>query len=271
MVHRRLNALVGLALAVAAPVEAVTPDEVSAALGPGMRRAVVIGDSISRGGGAPKLNATDTFAFKFFEAGIFTTVIARRAEVAIHLDEYVRAVNHANMFDPWDFTLILLGTNDYTASVPLERIVEVYSQFLRDVQGHAGYRLPNSKYQTLFCVTPLRRAQEWRNHAGYTLPELRRAISNLCGRLDIPVIDGLSLLPEDPTLAKGTESNFFADGVHPNRRGHAMIAERLLRQIVDHFDEQPTWLSRQMGKQAQTAKPATSEPTPPPAPAKVAP
>ncbi len=244
------------------PAAGITPQELRAAFGPGMRRGLVVGDSIARASGVPGMRARDTFTFKFFEAGIFTVTLARKFEMAINLPRYVDAVTEMNTLDPWDFTLILLGTNDYAASIPLPKVLDAYAQFLRSVQGHASFRRLKNSYQTLICVTPLQRAdEEGPNRAGYTMSDLRKAISELCRKLDVPVIDGLSLLLNESDIEAAKKSEFFADGVHPNQLGHDLIAERLLRQIVDHFKQHPTWYDSVWLKRQKQGSKAT-QPTP---------
>lgn len=255
-------------MTLAVPAAGITPQELRNAFGPGMRRGLVIGDSISRAGGVPDMQAHDAFTFKFFEAGIFTIAMARRFEKAVNLPKYTEAVTQLNILDPWDFTLILLGTNDYGSSIPLPDVKAAYSKFLQDVQAHDSYRYLRKSYQTLICVTPLRRARgELKNRAGYTLSDMRKAIGDLCRGLGIPVIDGLSLIPEDPEIGRSNESTYFFNGLHPNQQGHDIMADRLLRQIVDHFAQHPTWydrvwLKRRKAPGGHPGTPPASAPTP---------
>ncbi len=232
----------GIATVIAAftTVPRCDADMIQDILGPGIPpKAIVIGDSIARGAFAgDRFTATDTFTFRLFQAGVFTTTMAHHMGKATHLPRYNDAVEEQNVFDSWKFALVLLGTNDYSASVPIADVADRYAQFLDTAVRSYWYRIDPITVQTIFCVTPLTRANETaHNGAGYSLVDLRRTIRNVCTLRGIPVIDGSTLLPYDPGLRRHHASRYYADGLHLNRFGHQILAAQLLESTVGWFAE----------------------------------
>jgi len=199
-------------------------------------KAILIGDSIARGAqGGQDFRATDTFAFFMFREGLFVSAMAHHLGVAANLPRYNEALEEQNAFDPWKFTMVLLGTNDYAQAIPIERVTARYAEFLDTAVRSPWFQFPKPG-QTIFCVTPLTRAQEKKsNRAGYSLPDLRAAIRDLCTLRSLPVIEGPDLLPTDPTLASGHESLLFTDGIHPNKLAHRLLGQHLLNRAILYF------------------------------------
>lgn len=111
-----------------------------------------------------------------------------------------------------DTTVVFLGTNDWAFNIDLPTFESNYSRFVGTV-GFFG--------ADVICVTPIwRNTQEGvLNAAGLTLDDYRAAISQVCGVLNLPVIDGLTMVPH----SKGC----FVDGVHPNATGYRYYAKNL--------------------------------------------
>jgi hypothetical protein len=207
-------------------------------LGPGIPpKAILIGDSILRGAYAgERFSATDTSTFHLFRTGLFVTTMAHHLGMAVNLPRYNDSLEEQNMFDTWKFTAVLLGTNDYASSTPIEKVMAQYAKFLDTAVSSSWYQHPNAA-QTIFCVTPLTQAMEGKNRAGYTLPELRTALQQTCAMRSLPVIDGGDLLPKDPLLAVGKKSHYRADGLHLNKLGQRLLAEQLLEWVLVYFAE----------------------------------
>ena len=133
-----------------------------------------------------------------------------------------------------DFTFVFGGTNDYGhGDAPL---------------GNAGDKTPYSFYGAMNIMTeyligifgkdrlcyilPLPRFDEENRRgehsrkveAANTLEEYREAIRNVAGENGVDVLDLTDLFPV-PKAQKADE--FTVDGLHPNAKGHEMIAERL--------------------------------------------
>ena len=120
-----------------------------------------------------------------------------------------------NALDIWatgGIPVIMLGTNDWARSTPLDQFSSEYESFL-DAVTYLRDRA--------YCVTPLWRANENQpNAAGLFLQEYRDAIARVCATLPQAVtVDGLQLVPADPS--------YFVDGLHPNARGNVLMARRL--------------------------------------------
>ncbi len=232
----------GIATAIAAfaTVPTCAADVIHEILGPGAPpKAIVIGDSIARGAFAgDRFKATDTFTYRMFQAGVFTTTMARHMGKATRLPRYNDAVEEQNVFDPWKFVLVLLGTNDYSTAVPIEDVADRYAHFLDTAVRSYWYRIDPAVLQTIFCVTPVTRANETaRNAAGYSLDDLRHAIRDVCTLRGIPVIDGSTLLPRDPGIRRHGAARYHADGLHLNQFGHQILAAQLLESTVGWFAE----------------------------------
>jgi lysophospholipase L1-like esterase len=122
-------------------------------------------------------------------------------------------------FDAWSTggrTIILLGTNDYARHMDLVAFGTAYTTFLNNV----GYFRPAP-----ICVTPIWRVNETTvNQVGATLQDYRDAITVVCHAWGAPVIDGLTLIPHDPS--------YYADGLHPNAAGYNVMARNLVSALT---------------------------------------
>ncbi len=197
----------------------------------------IVSDSIGIGAEmGPLGRARHTFVRKLFDAGFVVHLNGRGLSQAADLrDEYATAVDADNLL--WKVALVMLGTNDFALDRPLEEVRRGYASFLEEIMSSEVYGLAG---QTLVCVTPLQRFDEDRtNGRGYTLKDLRVEIRSLCEARDLPCWDGTELLPADLGIAEGTPSRYFHDGVHPNRRGHKMVARALANLILGYYEALP--------------------------------
>lgn len=115
--------------------------------------------------------------------------------------------------------VVMLGTNDYSQSVPLAQFRETWRAFVQ------GARSP------LICVTPMWRFDEGLpNAAGLVIDDYRQVIREECtGGV---VIEGVDVIPGEPGRTPiGAPTRFTADGLHPNRKGHRRASRNLRREL----------------------------------------
>lgn len=111
--------------------------------------------------------------------------------------------------------VLLIGVNDYNGSSPMGLFRTSYSKILLQAQFWGV---------NVICVTPIWRVgEDLPNREGLYLQDYRNAIVDICTTEGFSVVHGESLIPHDPGL--------YVDGLHPNPRGHAFIARRLLPEL----------------------------------------
>ena len=131
-------------------------------------------------------------------------------------------------FETGDVILICAGTNDYGTNVPLgeysdERDISFYGAadiVFRTIKE----RNPSA---SIYAVTPLPRANEEKNAAGYTLKDYRKAIIKKAEKYGLVSIDG-EKYPVNVHDDRQREKYMF-DGVHPTLFGHRVYAQHILR------------------------------------------
>lgn len=180
----------------------------------------------------PGAHARHTFVKKLFDAGVLVHVNGRGMSQASHLQQQYAAAVIADNF-LWRALLIMQGTNDYAVSRTIEEFEAGYAGFIDDVMAAPTY---GAISQVIVCITPFQRANEdTPNLQGYTLEDLRQQIRDICSARDLPVWEGTDILPPEPNLVSGQPSKYFNDGLHPNKRGHRLIARKLVAGLIDYF------------------------------------
>ena len=121
---------------------------------------------------------------------------------------------------PGDAVVLLLGTNDFALSRPLDVFRLEYARMIdRLANAETLTRGPGPTVRV--CVTPIwRRDSLIPNRAGLVLADYARAIREVCGGRRLPLVDGLRLLDPRPEL-------FRQDGIHPNDAGTQVLGRRL--------------------------------------------
>lgn len=194
----------------------------------------ILSDSIGIGGNmGPRSRARHTFVKRLFDAGFLVHLNGRGFSVAADLRaQYATAVIADNF--AWRAAIIMQGTNDYATSRPLTEFIDSYAGFIDEVTSAPTY---GAIHQIVVCVTPIQRAEgNAPNLAGYTLADLRAEIRDICGSRGLPVWEGTDLIPVDDEIALGLPSQYFTDGLHPNKKAHRIMARRLAERILDYFD-----------------------------------
>jgi len=119
-----------------------------------------------------------------------------------------------------DIVTMMIGVNDCLDAKPVERYAASASGLLAEFRR----AMPKTP---VFFITPLPVAEpaKWKNSD--KLDAYRSAATESLTKLNDPnlhIIDGTTLIDATPAL--------FADGLHPNAGGFAMIAKNLEQQIV---------------------------------------
>ena len=113
------------------------------------------------------------------------------------------------------------GTNDWQCSSARKRDMRVEN--MRSYFATVHHIFPRVE---TFVVTPARRLDETVSRSFYTMAEWRDLIAQEAASYHMHVIDGTTLLPEDPA--------FFQDGfLHPNDRGEEYYATQFLAQAEE--------------------------------------
>jgi len=111
----------------------------------------------------------------------------------------------------YDRIVVLLGTNDYRASVSLEAFRDAYQSLL------------TVKPRATVCVIPPPVENEVANDAGYTLDDYRAVIREVCA--------GGVVVETQESLPVG--ERYFYDGTHLTRRGHPRLARVVISAIKE--------------------------------------
>ena len=118
-------------------------------------------------------------------------------------------------FDP-DTVIVAYGTNDASRAQSVDEVRTNCAEFLSRICTY----YPNAAIRV---ITPI-----WRTDYDQLRPYghvqlIGDCIRTEAERLNIPVIDGMKLLPRDPS--------FLADTVHPNDKGFERYAKELIRAL----------------------------------------
>ena len=118
-----------------------------------------------------------------------------------------------------DTIVVFLGTNDWNNEIGESTFKTNYSNFISSLE---------SLHPLIVCVTPIWRSDEGtKNKAGYTIATLRADIRTICTRARHPVIDGLTLVPNNPSYYAYWRGPF----IHPNDDGYASYAANLSKAL----------------------------------------
>lgn len=115
------------------------------------------------------------------------------------------------------------GTNDWYHNIPI-------NTFRTDVQNTLDYALTKTSY--ILVITPLMREgyKTSTNTQGLTLENYANVIIEECESRGIAYFNGyeISLNPDNTNY----KSTFVPDGLHPNAKGHKMIARKIETQFL---------------------------------------
>ena len=132
--------------------------------------------------------------------------------------------------DKADFTFIFGGTNDYSlGDAELGDInSESYFTFYGALKNLVKDLLKKFDNDKICFILPLSRFDENKviNHGN--LPQYRNIIKEIC---DLNKIDYLDLCDELPVPNTDGKSEYFKDGLHPNKQGHKLIARNIIKYL----------------------------------------
>ena len=132
--------------------------------------------------------------------------------------------------DKADFTFIFGGTNDYSlGDAELGDInSESYFTFYGALRNLVKDLLKKFDNDKICFILPLSRFDEDKviNHGN--LPQYRNIIKEIC---DLNKIDYLDLCDELPVPNTDGKSEYFKDGLHPNKQGHKLIARNIIKYL----------------------------------------
>lgn len=205
--------------------------------------AVFVGDSITYGSKTDKtyhayINETNTFK-SVKSMGVSGSCISSQSDYGHNcsplIDRYASIPNS-------DLIVIFMGTNDYSHETSLGNITDTtdisFYGALNEIA--CGLKTAHPDSQIVF-VTPLHRYgfgtskilgtqftyDYIPNGKCHTLSDYVNAIKDICKKYSIPVIDLYNQYPIDPTN-EAERNIYMPDGLHPNAKGHKLIADLLL-------------------------------------------
>lgn len=197
-----------------------------------------LGDSITEGTGSSSLETCyvsllqKKTGFEVLNYGVGGTRIARQKKrtepVRFDWDFLQRA---EIMEKDADFVFVFGGTNDYghgDADFGEKDSRDPYT-FCGAVNLLADFLSATYGRENLCFILPLRRLFE--NEKGKLLETYVNALRGILAEKGITYLDFYRESPEKPEVSG---SEYFADGLHPNDKGHEWIADRLynyLKQI----------------------------------------
>lgn len=208
--------------------------------------AVFVGDSITYGSRTEKtyhayINETKTFK-TVKSMGVSGSCISAQSDYGHKCSPLID--RYTSISDA-DLIVIFMGTNDYSHETPLGNITDTTDISFYGALNEiiCGIKLIHPESQLAF-VTPLHRYgfgsskilgtqftyDYMTNGKGYSLSDYVSAITEVCKKYSVPVIDLYNQYPIDPT--DNAERNaFMPDGLHPNAKGHKLVADLLLANL----------------------------------------
>jgi lysophospholipase L1-like esterase len=129
-----------------------------------------------------------------------------------------------------DFTFIFGGTNDYgMGESELGDInSDSYYTFYGALKNLVKDLLSKFNNDKICFILPLSRFEEDKIIKHGTLQKYRDIIKEIC---DLNKIDTLDLCKELPIPNTEGKSEFFKDGLHPNKQGHKLIARNIIKYL----------------------------------------
>jgi lysophospholipase L1-like esterase len=183
------------------------------------RRIMVIGDSIQAGTGLKNTQSQASFRLQRYGGVIIHNFASPGATMVDHtffagMDRATTAVSLLNGFFGMYGLVINLGNNDWAESVPVSTFSSAYGAFLDSIPSRIK----------VACMSPTWSTSEGMlNSQGNTKDDFRAATQALCTARGDAYLEGKDAIPNNPA--------YFADGVHPNDRGHKAMGTFLLRQL----------------------------------------
>ena len=189
-----------------------------------------LGDSITQG---LKWQKKEIFCFylskwlniKVNNQGVHSTRIARQ-------DGDDKDFNYRlkDLDDKADFTFIFGGTNDYgMGEAELGDInSDSYYTFYGALKNLVKNLLKKFNNDKICFILPLSRFEENKIIKHGTLSNYREIIKEIC---DLNKIDYLDLCEQLPIPNIGGKSEYFKDGLHPNKKGHKLIAKNIIKYL----------------------------------------
>ena len=130
------------------------------------------------------------------------------------------------------FTFIFGGTNDYAmGEAELGDInSDSYYTFYGALKNLVKDLLKKFNNDKICFILPLSRFDENKIIKHGTLERYREIIREIC---DLNKIDYLDLCKELPIPDTDGKSQFFKDGLHPNKQGHKIIARNIIKYLKE--------------------------------------
>ena len=189
---------------------------------------VFIGDSISRGVGASSYGNRYTtlvtnflnkqqYEFKEKNLAISGSTLVDQAWPSPNASAYPHVLGKVISAKP-DIVIIQHGTNDNAVGCSLAQFFWSYRQLVRTIKE----KLPKTK---IVCMTicPSWKAQnsnkEWLNRANIGIQEIAALENTLLAHTN---------------FALKNRKELFPDGIHPNDKGHKIIAESIIKALSEN-------------------------------------
>lgn len=168
---------------------------------------------------------------EFINCGMNGTSVSRTARVFPEHAMSIRIDKAPNA----DLLIVAAGTNDYGGSLELGTPEDT-----EDVSFYGGLdvffqSIKERGYSKVVVITPIPRADEGENSAGYTLEDYRCAVELRAEKYGFFVVDGRGV-PIDPKTPEGRRLH-IRDGLHPNILGHEVYAEYVISKISEYIKE----------------------------------
>ena len=184
-----------------------------------LSRIMVIGDSIQAG--TKLTNAHDLATHRLQRYGNVVVHNFSSPGAAMVDRPFLPGMNHAresvSLLDGFfgiEGVLITVGINDWGASVPVRVFGSVYAAFIDAIPARIK----------VACMGPIWSIGEGAANAnGETKADFRAMVAEVCAARGAAVLDALAAIPHDPA--------YFADGVHPNRRGHRAMGDFFIHEL----------------------------------------
>lgn len=121
----------------------------------------------------------------------------------------------------FDAVLIHAGTNDYGTGVTANNFTSAVRSVLNRITAATS---------NVIVLGPIHRASESANSAGLTLSDYVTILQTECASAGVTFINGFDI-PLDPRIT-AHRNRFFTDNIHPNDKGHEIIAGYIMQQCA---------------------------------------
>lgn len=200
----------------------------------------IIGDSVSFG-------LKSSMNYGQYLQKITGGVVQNLAYSGAHLSDNGRKsiFQQSQCLDRCDLYILQGTDDDWLANVPIGKKGDTAKQSyigafyqtvsqLRHLNAMAKIIIVSTTFQTPMWGNVVRRTDRTENTLGYSLHDYMAAQKKACDDLKLPFVNLMRQTLFDPNK-KAFRQKYMPDGLHPNKEGHQIIANEIVRVYKENF------------------------------------